>query len=332
MKILVIGGTRFLGKALVEAALERGHTLSLFHRGRTNPDWFPELEKLHGDRNNDLGALSNHQWDAVIDTCAYFPRQVSTLLESLHGAIGHYTLISSISVYADFSQVGLDEDSPVSTISDPTIEEITGETYGALKALCEQVAQQALPGRNLVIRPGLIVGPFDPTDRFTYWPVRVARAGRVLVPDSPHWHTQVIDVRDQAEWTIQLVEAGQTGIFNATGPLLPLTFGELLETCCRVSQSAAEFVWVDTDFLLSHQVVPWSEIPLWAPGEENAGFDRVSIAKALRHGLTFRPLEDTLRATLEWHATRPADMTLQAGLSPQKETELLAAWQQHLQA
>ncbi len=325
MEILIIGGTRFLGKALVEAALVRGHQVSLFNRGQTNPGWFPEVEKLHGDRNQDLSALNGRSWQAVIDTCAYFPRQVQSLLEVLDGRIKHYTFISSISVYADFSQPGLDEKSPLATIPDPAIEEITNETYGALKALCEQAAESRLPGQSLVLRPGLIVGPFDPSDRFTYWPVRVARGGEVLAP-FPDWNTQVIDVRDLAEWNIRLVEQGVVGILNATGPAEPLSFRSLLETCRQVSRSQASFTWVEPEFLLNNGAAPWSELPLWLPGEENAGADQVSIQRALEQGLVFRPIETTVRDTLAWESTRPADHPWRAGLSAEKEAELLQAW------
>jgi 2'-hydroxyisoflavone reductase len=325
MELLIIGGTRFLGKALVEAALARGHQVSLFNRGQTNPGWFPEIEKFHGDRNLDLNALNGRSWQAVIDTCAYFPRQVRSLLEALAGRIQHYTFISSISVYADFSQPGLDENASLATIADPAVEEITNDTYGALKALCEQAAETHLPGRSLVLRPGLIVGPFDPSDRFTYWPARVARGGEILAP-FPDWNTQVIDVRDLAEWNIRLVEQDVVGIFNATGPAEPLSFRSLLETCQQVSQSQASFTWMEPEFLLNNGVAPWSEIPLWLPGEENAGADQVSIQRALAQGLTFRPIETTVRDTLAWESTRPTGHTWRAGLAPEKEAELLQAW------
>lgn len=325
MKILIIGGTRFLGKALVEAALARGHQVSLFNRGQTNPGWFPEVEKLHGDRNQDLSALNGRSWQAVIDTCAYYPRQVRSLLEILDGRIKHYTFISSISVYADFSQPGLDEKSNLATIPDPTIEEITNETYGALKALCEQAAETHLPGQSLVLRPGLIVGPFDPSDRFTYWPARVARGGEILAP-VPDWNTQFIDVRDLAEWNIRLVERGVVGIFNATGPAEPLSFRTLLETCQQVSHNQASFTWVEPEFLLNNGAAPWSELPLWLPGEENAGSDQVSIQRALDQGLVFRPIKTTVRDTLTWESTRPAAHLWRAGLTPEKEAELLQAW------
>jgi 2'-hydroxyisoflavone reductase len=323
MNILMVGGTRFLGKALVEAALKQGFRITLFNRGQTNPDWFPEVEKIRGDRNHDLSALENRSWDAVIDTCAYFPRQVRTLLAGLGNAIGHYTLISSISVYADFSQPGLVEDSPLAVLADPEVEQITNDTYGGLKVLCEQFAEATLPNKVLTIRPGLIVGPFDLSDRFTYWPARVAKGGEILCPDSPDWYTQVIDVRDLAGWTLDLATAGVTGIFNATGPDYRLTFGDVLETSRKVSGSDAWYTWASTDFLLENGVEPWSQLPLWLPGPENAGADQVNIAKSLAHGLSFRPLEQTVRDTLAWEASRPQDHPWRAGLDPDRERELL---------
>jgi 2'-hydroxyisoflavone reductase len=328
MNILIIGGTRFLGKALVEAAARRGHTITLFNRGQSNPEWFPNITKIHGDRNQDLSALAGARWDAVIDTSAYFPRQVRSLLDVIGGKIGHYTFVSSISVYADFSLPGLSEDSAVATIADPGIEEVNGETYGALKALCEQTAENTFPGGVLSLRPGLIVGPFDPTDRFTYWPVRIARGGEILAPDSEDWNFQIIDVRDLAEWNIRLVENGVTGTFNATGPAQPLTFGQLIKSSEKVIQRDAHFIWASNQFLLDRGVQPWSELPLWLPGPEDAGADQVNIQKALSASLSFRPLEETIRDTLAWEATRPTDHPWRAGLSPEKEEELITAWKQ----
>ena len=325
MKILIIGGTRFLGKAIVEAAIARGHTITLFNRGQSNPDWFPNVEQLRGDRNLDLSALVGRHWDAGIDTSAYFPRQVRILLDTIGGQIDHYTFISSISVYADFSQSGLNEDSKVATIANPDIEEVTGETYGALKALCEQAAEKALPGRVLTIRPGLIVGPYDPTDRFTYWPARIARGDDILAPDSGDWVTQIIDVRDLAEWNIHLVENRITGIFNATGPAQPLTFGQLLDNCQKISQNDGRLIWASNQFLLDHGVQPWSELPLWLPGLEDAGANQIDIQKALDASLSFRPLEETIRDTLAWEGARLSDHPWRAGLSPEKETELIKA-------
>lgn len=333
MNILIIGGKHFVGRALVETALAAGHTLTLFNRGQSNSDWFPEVENITGDRNGDLSALQNRHWQAVIDTCGYFPRQVNNLLTAIGTHIDHYTFISSISAYADFSKPGLREGDPVAKIDDPSIEEITGESYGALKALCEQSAETLLPERVLTVRPGLIVGPYDLSDRFTYWPVRVQRGGEILVPDSPDWLTQIIDVRDLAEWTIRLVENKVTGIFNATGPEKPLTIGAVLEASCKISGNRPEFTWVSTKFLLEKGVQPWSELPMWLPGEEDAGGNEIDNRKAVQHGLTFSPIERTIEDTLAWEATRPPDHPWRAGLPADRERQLLEEWRKaNLQA
>ena len=327
MRLLILGGTVFLGRALVEAALERGHEVSLFNRGRSNPDLFPEVEKLHGNRDGDLTALAGRRWEAVIDTCGYVPRIVRQSAELLAEAVEHYTFISSISVYADNSQIGLDESAAVGKLDDPAVEQVTGETYGPLKAACEAAAEQALPGRVLTIRPGLIVGPHDPTDRFTYWPVRVARGGEVLAPGRPERPIQFIDVRDLAEWNIQMVEQRQVGVYNAIGPEQPLAMAQFLGACRMVSGSDATFTWVSEAFLAEQQVTPWTELPLWAPesDESLAGFFKVDGRKAMAAGLTFRPLTTTLEATLAWAESRPADYQWRAGLTAEREGELLTA-------
>lgn len=326
MKLLILGGTRFLGRHLVESALARGHTVTLFNRGKTNPEWFPEVEKLHGERDGDLQVLEGRSWDAAIDTCGYLPRIVSISAKFLASRVGHYTFISSISVYADFSRPGLEESSAVGQLDNPGIEEITNDTYGPLKALCEQVVEEALPGRSLILRPGLIVGPYDPTDRFTYWPVRIAKGGDVLAPESADWQTQIIDVRDLADWNIRLAEQGASGTFNATGPEQPLTFGTVLETSQVVGGSQPSILWLPAEYLLTNGVQPWMELPLWLPGEENAGADQVDIRKALSAGLQFRSLEETIRDTLAWANLRPEDHSWRAGLTPVREAELIDAW------
>lgn len=328
MNLLVLGGTVFLGRHIVEAALARGHAVTLFNRGQHNADLFPAVEKLRGDRDGGLEALRGRRWDAVIDPSGYLPRLVRASAEFLADAVDRYCFISTISVYEALFTAGMDEAAPVGTLADPGTEEITGESYGPLKVLCEQAVEAALPGRALVIRPGLIVGPNDPTDRFTYWPVRVARGGEVLAPASPASPVQVIDVRDLAEWTLRMVEARQTGTFNATGPAAPLTLGDLLETCRTLSASDARFTWVSEEFIARNDVSEWMDLPLWiASADQNmAGFQAISIARALGAGLQFRPLETTVRDTLAWHATRPASHEWRAGLAPAREAELLARW------
>ena len=326
MKLLILGGTVFLGRHLVEAALAHAHSVTLFNRGQHNPDLYPEVEKLRGDRDGDLSTLHSRRWDAVIDTCGYLPRVVRASAELLAGAVEHYTFVSSVSVYGDLSQPSIDEHTPVGTLADETVETIDGETYGPLKALCEQAVEQALPSRALIIRPGLIVGPHDPSDRFTYWPHRITQGGDVLAPDQPNQPVQIIDVRDLAEWTVRMVEARQAGVYNAIGPQQPLTLRGVLDQCKAVSGSDAGFVWVDEQFLLDCGVVPWTEVPLWTPNDDSRGIFSVSCEKAGAAGLTFRPLDATIRDTLAWDATRPADVERRAGLTPEREAQLLMEW------
>ncbi len=329
--LLILGGTAFLGPELVAAARAKGWTITLFNRGKTNPQLFPDLEKLHGDRNGDLKALEGRKWDAVVDTSAYFPRQVRLSAGLLANAVKHYTIVSSISVYADTSKPGMDEAAPVAKLADETVEKITEGTYGGLKALCESAAEKALPGRTLVVRPGLIVGPGDRSDRFTYWPVRVARGGEVLAPGAPADPVQFIDVRDLAEWMIRMVDLGTTGVFNATGPRDELSIGALLAACKQASGSHATFTWVDAASLEAMKVEAWSDMPVWLPPVgENAGANRISLARALAKGLTFRPVGTTCKDTLAWWSTLPADrrQKLRAGLTPEREAEALKAWKE----
>jgi 2'-hydroxyisoflavone reductase len=337
MKLLVLGGTVFLGRHLVEAALARGHEVTLFNRGQheaRTPEGilFPQVEKLRGNRDGGLDVLKGRRWDAAIDTSGYVPRLVRASAELLAEQVEHYAFISSISVYADFSKPGLDESAPVGKLEDETTEEHTGEAYGPLKALSEQAAEAAMPGRVLVIRPGLIVGPFDPTNRFTYWPHRVAEGGNVLAPGRPERVVQFIDVRDLAEWTLRMVEARHTDTYHATGPDYSLTMQQLLETCKTVSGSDARFTWVSDEQLLEAKVGPWMELPLWIPENdpESVGFMRVNCGKAIAAGLTFRPLIETVRDTLTWDATLPPDAERKAGLKREREVELLQAYKNQI--
>ena len=334
MNLLILGGTIFVGRHLVEAALERGHTVTLFHRGKHAADMFPDVERFMGDRTKeeDVEALAvsltekERHFDAIIDTCGYFPRAVRLTAERLAPFADAYCFISSISVYADFKQDGLDETASVGTLTDESVEAVTGETYGPLKVLCEQAAEAAFPGHTLNIRPGLIVGPYDPTDRFTYWPHRVAEGGTVLAPENPDVPTQFIDARDLAEWTIRMVARGKTGVYNATGPDYPLTLGEVLETCQTVSGSDAQFVWASADVLKKHEVAAWSELPLWIPSEDDmVGLNRVSVDKAVRNGLTFRPVSETVHDTLFWDRGRSQEGTWRTTLTQEKEQAVLAA-------
>ena len=326
MKILIIGGTRFLGRHLVVSALARGHEVTLFNRGKSNPELFLNIETILGDREHDLEKLTGREWDAVIDTCGYFPRTVRLSAQSLERSVGRYVFISSISVYAGFSKIGIDENDPVGKIEDESIEEITGESYGPLKALCEKAVQEIYKERALIIRPGLIVGPNDPTDRFTYWPVRVARGGDVLAPEKPDVPIQIIDVRDLSDFIIKLIEDKASGVYNATGPDYELTLGEMLEVSKQVSHSDATFKWAGVEFWNQNNVQAWSDMPVWVPDtEEDAGFSRVDISKAIHDGLTFRPLEETVRNTLDWANTRSPDHQWRAGLSQERETQVLEA-------
>ena len=331
MRLLLLGGTLFLGRHLVEAAGARGHHVTLFHRGRTNPRLFPDAEHLLGDRDGGLEALGGGRWDAVIDTSGYLPRVVRAAAERMAVAAAHYTFISSISVYAE-PQPGLDESGAVATIDSDHLEGVIGESYGALKALCERVVESAFPGRALLVRPGLLVGPHDPTDRFTWWVRRIARGGEVLAPGDPGAQVQLIDARDLAAWVVAMVERGEAGVFNATGPPARLTLGRALETCREVSGSDARFTWIDEAFLLERGVQPWSELPLWVP-RADAAFLQVDCRRAWSAGLRFRALEQTARDTLEWDRDTPLagrpekpGVSFPAGMDPEREAGLLREW------
>jgi 2'-hydroxyisoflavone reductase len=335
LNILILGGTRFLGPALVQVAQARGHTLTLFNRGKSNPGLFPDVEKLQGDRDPNKGeglkALAGRKWDAVIDTSGYVPRIVKASAELLAPNVGQYVFISSISVYKEMTKQDLNESDAVGTLPDETTEEVGDESYGPLKALCEKAAETALPGRTLNIRPGLIVGPDDGSDRFTYWPLRVAKGGEVLAPGDGEDPVQVIDARDLAAFIIRNVERRSTGIFNVTGPVQPMKMKGMLETLREATGSNARFTWVDSAFLEQQKVTAFGDMPAWVPrtGPEG-GIGSVSIAKATQAGLVTRGLADTVRDTLTWFHALPADRQekLRAGLSAEREKEVLAAWHQ----
>lgn len=322
MKLLILGGTVFLGRHIVEVAQVRGHEVTLFNRGQHNPDLFPDVEKLHGDRDGGLAVLSGRQWDAAIDTCGYVPRVVSASAELLSHAVRHYTFISSISVYADFSTANLDESARVGTLEDATIETVTNETYGPLKALCEQAVEQAMPGRTLIVRPGLIVGPDDPTDRFTYWPWRVAQGGEMLAPGQPDQQVQFIDVRDLAAWIVKMVEENRTGVYQATGPDYPLSIGQMLDECRQATGSDARFTWVGEALAAQLMDDEVANFQPWAP-EEYAGMRNANCQRAIAAGLIFRPLAETIRDTLAWKAASPTRDEMRSGLARDKEKELL---------
>lgn len=331
-KVLFLGGTGFLGPVTVEAALARGHEVTLFNRGKTNPHLFPDLEKLVGDRKSgELEAIKGRSWDAIIDTSAYYPRAVREAVAATHGNVGFYALITTISVYAGYAKVGMTESDPLATLPEGVeadTEQVNGQTYGPLKAMCEHAADEAMPGRVANIRPGLIVGRGDPTDRFTYWPVRVARGGDVLAPGTAQDRVQYVDVRDLAEFTVAAVEQSATGAFNVTGPEGGMPIGDLLDACRRVSGSDAEFIWADAEFLEAQQVRPWADMPVWLPPTgDYAGFGSVDVSRALGKGLSFRSVEDTVKDTLAWFATLPEERRakLKSGLTPEREGEVLQA-------
>jgi 2'-hydroxyisoflavone reductase len=331
LDILILGGTGFLGPAVVEAALPRGHTLTLFNRGKTNPNLFPEVEKLQGDRDGKLDALKGRRWDAVVDTSGYVPRIVKMSAELLAPATRHYVFISTISVYAGFEKPNADEDAPLATLPDPTSEDVP-QFYGALKALCEKAAEAAMPGRVASIRPGLIVGPRDPTGRFTYWPVRVARGGEILAPGSGADPVQLIDVRDLAGWIVEVIEKKVVGTYNALGPAERLEMAGMLKGVAEgVGNPNPTFTWVPAEFLEQQKVAPWQDMPVWIPAAgDMAGAGTTSNARAVGKGLRFRPVSDTARATLDWvnglDAGTRAQVTSRAGLEPGREAEVLTAW------
>jgi len=315
LKILVLGGTQFLGRAFAETALERDHELTLFTRGETNADLFPEAEKLRGNRKSDLAALEGRAWDAVIDTSGYVPAAVRASAELLRES-GRYVFVSSVSAYADFS-TGPTEGSPVAELNGLPVDEVASDysNYGPLKALCEAEVEQVFGERALIVRPGLIVGPHDPTGRFTYWAHRLGRGGEVLAPGPPERHTQFVDVRDLAAWLLEAVEHDLSGTFNATNKGLP--WGELL--------AAAEVTWVSDDFLRDQEVGEWMELPLWLSDPAWVGMHEVDVTRAVAAGLRFRPVEETIAGA----ATAPAVEGV--GLTPERETELLDAWRERAQ-
>jgi len=319
MRILVLGGTQFLGRHVVDAALEHDHELTLFNRGQTRPELFPGVEKLRGDRDGDLAALAGRDFDAVVDTSGYVPRVVSQTIDAL-GDVGHYTFVSSISVYADVSTPPT-ESSPLRELKEPT--EDWREAYGELKVLCENVVRERFP-QAFVPRPGLIVGPWDPTGRFTYWPARLADGGRALAPLPRDADAQVIDVRDLAAWIVRAAEDGLAGTYNAVDR--PMTRETLLETCRSVAGADAELVWVDPDFLNEHSVGEWMELPLWLYDPDFRGMLSVDPAAAFAAGLEARPLEETARDTLEWVRSGEAPSDPPAGLARDKEQSVLDEW------
>jgi 2'-hydroxyisoflavone reductase len=338
LRILILGGTGFTGPFQVKYALARGHKITLFNRGKAHADVVPDgVEQLIGDRNGKLEALKGRKWDVVIDNPTTLPVWVRDTAAILKGNVERYIFISTISVYADTSKPGMDETAPLAKYDGADAMKETRESliaskfalYGPLKALSEKEVEKSFPGKSLIIRPGLIVGPGDESDRFTYWPARIDRGGEVLAPGDPGDPVQLNDARDLAEWTIRMAEQGATGVYNATGPSPPLTIGAMLEGIKTALGSNAKLTWVPTSFLEAQKVAPWSDMPVWVPptGEE-AGMGQISIKRALDKGLTFRPLAVTARDTLAWFKAQAKERQekLHAGLAPEREAEVLAAW------
>lgn len=328
MRVLILGGTRFVGRALVEAALERGDEVTLFNRGQSNPDLFDgQVERLIGDRDGGLDALKGGRWDVAIDTCGYVPRVVRQSTQLLKDKVDHYTFISSVSAYRDPAPHGVNEHAEVIELETPEVEEVNGQTYGGLKVLSERAAEASFPGRCLHVRAGLIVGPYDATDRFTYWPWRVRQGGRILAPGSPDHPVQWIDVRDLARWILDASAASVTGIVNAVGPTQVTTMGSFLNALTQLYSPDVEMTWLPESFLLEQQVSPWLHLPMWT-GLDAVGMARVSNARAIQAGLKVRPLAQTAQDTLEWfdaHRAQDKD-AMSKSLSLAREQELLAFW------
>jgi 2'-hydroxyisoflavone reductase len=332
LRILVLGGTSFLGPPQVTYALGRGHEVTLFNRGQTNADLFPEVEKLRGDRNGDLESLRGRSWDVVIDNSATNPAWVRATAGLLQGSVDHYIYVSSISAYRDMGAVPMTASEPVFTYENagvPADQDEAELPYGLSKAQAEREAEIAFPGKTTIVRPGLIVGPMDATDRFTYWPARVHRGGEILSPGDGTDPVQLIDARDLGEWMIRLAEDVRIGVFNGLGPPRAWSMAELLYGIRAVTSTEASFTWVPTEFLAEMGVRPWGHMPVWIPPEgTQAGASQFDISPEVDAGLTFRPLAETARDTLEYHLSRPAERQaeLRAGISPEREAEVLAAW------
>lgn len=327
MKLLILGGTVFLGRAVTDAALAAGHDVVHLNRGRSAPA-DERVRRITGDRADETclhAAAEGGPWDAVIDTSGYLPQLVRKSAAALREAASRYLFVSSISAYGDG---GFDESSPVQPAPEPLPDAWTPETYGGLKAACEATVREAFGDRAIVVRPGLIVGPHDPTDRFTWWPHRVAQGGRVAAPGRPERTVQFIDVRDLARWMVGLVQRRATDTFNATGPNEPIAMETLLSACRAIAKIDVRIDWIDEAFLADKSVAPWKEMPLWVPETDPhaPGFMNVPIGRAIATGLAFTPLAATIADTLSWSRTRGADHAWKAGLPGDREAALLRDW------
>ena len=328
--MLILGGTKFLGPAVVDAAKQAGYEITLFNRGQTNPQLYPELEKIRGDRDKgELDGLKGRSFDVVVDNCGYVPGHVRATAEILSES-GLYVFVSTVSVYSKEENPHRLEDSKLLTVAPEVVAEVktireSYKNYGAFKALCEQAAEAAIPGRTCNVRPGLIVGRGDSSDRFTYWPLRVRRGGEVLAPADPNAEVQVIDVRDLGDWIVRLGDAQQAGVYNAVGFDGRVTIEELLHGCKIVTGSNSSFTWVPEKFLQENKVRPYAELPLWLPKSMQGHYD---VSKAIAAGLTFRPLADTILDTLAWFDQNRTADKMRAGMKPEREVELLAEWRE----
>lgn len=333
-KVLILGGTGFIGPHQVRALLAGGHAVTLFNRGRSGAGMFgKEVEELVGDRAGNLDALKGRTWDAVIDESASrgptAPAWVKATADLLKDSVGQYLFVSTRSVYRDTSRVPMTSAAPVLTLENTPLKPGQAMTYGHGKAYAEKEAQAAMPGRVTIVRPGLIIGPGDDTDRFTYWPVRIARGGEILAPGDGSDRVQIIDVRDLAAFETTLVENGTFGIFNAVGPNHGRPFDDFLKGLHKALGGSGAYTWVPTDFLLANGVRPYADLPVWQVGTgPTAGFARFDLAPEIAAGLKVRPLEDSARDTLEWFRKQQPDgpLSVKAGMKPDRETELLALW------
>ncbi|MFK7958800.1 MAG: NAD-dependent epimerase/dehydratase family protein [Lysobacterales bacterium] len=325
--LLILGGTGFLGPHIVQAALANGHQVTLFNRGKTAPEMFPEVETLIGDRDGQLDALKDRDFDGVIDTSGYVPRITGLSASLLRERVPHYLFVSTISVYGAIAKPNLNEDAPVATLTEDT-EQVTGATYGALKALSEQAVRAHYPNATTVLRPGLIVGPLDKTDRFTYWPVRVRRGGEVMAPGKPTTPMQFIDVRDLAAFILRCMEKRIFGTMNTDRPAASLTTDAMLNACLKFAPDGTRLTWVPAEFLQTHEVAPWQDMPAWVPADgDYAGFGQISTERAIQAGLSIRPLDQTVADTLDWF-DESGRKNLRAGIEAEREAAVLKAWHQ----
>ncbi|MFI5053294.1 MAG: NAD-dependent epimerase/dehydratase family protein [Acidimicrobiia bacterium] len=309
-RLLVIGGTSFVGRALIELAVSREYRVTMFNRGVTNPGLFPEVDHRVGDRDGGLAALGDDRWDVVVDTCGYVPRVVRDSAALLQSRVGWYSLVSSLAVYADFGARGIDEDAPLAPPPDPPSEDMALH-YGPLKAQCEGVVAELYPRRSTMTRCSIIVGPNDPTHRFSYWIARAVEGGTMLAPGDPAQTVQFIDARDLAAWLLDSAEHGAAGAFNAAGPREPLTMREFLEMCAGASRSDVRFEWRDDEFMLAHGLAPYFAPPMWVPTTgPMAGLAAADSSRAIASGLRFRPAVETIHDTYQWWRQEAKDVPL----------------------